>query len=153
MGVVRNLSPPLAVLIAVLMTGCSDPYAGRLAVSGTVKLKGELLKSGIIAFEPLEKQDTASGAPIDKGSYNIPRDKGLKPGKYRIRVTAGDGVTPAMIPGAAAGKNNEEEAAGPGRGTNIISKDLIPPSWGSNSQQEVTVAEGKTRFDFDIPAK
>src|SRR5438270_159491 len=85
----------LPLLLLILAAGCSDPYAGRFAVSGTVKLKGEPIREGIIQFEPLDAQDTSSGAPIRSGDYTIPRPQGLKPGKYRIRVSAGDGVTPA----------------------------------------------------------
>jgi hypothetical protein len=151
MGVVRNLAASLAVFTAVLLAGCADPYPGRVAVSGTVKFKGEPLKSGIIAFEPLEKQDTSSGASIENGSYRIPREKGLKPGKYRLRVSAGDGVTPGLP--AGTGAKEEQEAAGPGRGTNIISKEMIPPSWNTQSNQEVTITEREARYDFDIPAK
>jgi hypothetical protein len=147
----RALAP--FALVPLLAIGCADPYAGRNAISGTVKLKGAPIKEGVIIFEPLEKQDTSSGAPIANGDYNIDRKHGLKAGKYRVRVTAGDGVTPAYRFGGK-GEAQEEEAGAPGGSRNIVSKDLIPPSWNANSQQEVTVDSSKAnRFDFDIPAK
>jgi hypothetical protein len=143
----------LLVFAPLFVIGCADPYAGRNAISGLVKLKGEPIKAGVIFFDPLDKQDTSSGAPIANGEYNIDRKQGLKAGKYRIRVTAGDGVTPAHRFGGK-GEVQEEEAGAPGGSRNIVSKDLIPASWNTLSQQEVTVdASRANRFDFDIPAK
>jgi hypothetical protein len=127
---------------AALLVGCSDPYAGRMAVSGGVKLVGQPLKEGSITFVPLDKQDTQGGAPIINGEYNIPRQSGLKPGKYLVQLTAGDGKT----------IDNPEEAAGPGGSTNIVSVDLIPPEWNIRSNQKVEVkSDGPNKFDFDIP--
>jgi hypothetical protein len=143
----------LLVFAPLLASGCADPYAGRHAVSGMVKLKGEPIKEGVIIFEPLEKQDTQTGAPIKNGDFSIDRKQGLKVGKYRVRVTAGDGVTPAYRFGGK-GEPQEEEAGAPGGSKNIVSKDLIPASWNANSKQEVTVEASKANhFEFNILAK
>src|SRR5690242_5803751 len=80
-------------MATALTGGCSDPYGGRMEVSGDVKLQGQPLNEGLIIFEPLEKQDTHSGAQIAVGEYRVPRERGLKPGKYLVRLTAGDGKT------------------------------------------------------------
>ena len=41
---------------------------------------------------------------------------------------------------------------GPGGGTNIVSRELVPKDWNVNSKQEATVTkEGPNQFDFDIP--
>jgi len=149
-----NVALAAMAAVAFLASGCADPYAGRLALSGEVKLKGEPIKAGVIMFEPLEKQDTSSGASIENGKYDIPRKQGLKAGRYRVRVTAGDGVTPARPVGGKKGQDEEQQAAGPGGSRNIVSVDLIPPSWGADSRQEITLDASKTnRFDFNIPAK
>jgi hypothetical protein len=155
MGAVRKSALAGLTLALVLVVGCSDPYAGRVAVSGTVKFKGEPLKYGVILFEPMEKQDTTSGAPIANGKYDIPRSQGLKAGKYRLRVTAGDGVTPAASLRKKTKEGEEEhKGGGPGGSTNIISKELIPPTWNSATQQTVTIeGSGPNTKDFDIPAK
>jgi hypothetical protein len=95
-------------------------------------------------FEPLENQDTAGNATVTGGEYSIPRSAGLKPGKYLVRVTAGDGKT-------AINPVDPDAPPGPGGG-NIISKDIVPKEWNVNSKQEVTVTkDGPNRFDFDIP--
>lgn len=121
------------------VAGCSgdDP---RVAVSGTVNLKGLPLKAGSIAFEPTEGGDSRGGTGITDGKFDIPKSHGLKPGKYLVRVTAGDGRTPA-----------NDEAAGPGGNTNIVSKELVPADWNTKSKQQVTVTkEGPNEFAFDI---
>jgi hypothetical protein len=129
-------------VVMAAAAGCSDQYEGRMEITGGVTLKGEPLPKGSIAFEPLDGQGTLSGAPVTNGEYKIPRPNGLKPGKYVVRITAGDGKTPV----------NEEEAGGPGGSTNIVSWDLIPADWNTKSKQQVEVkASGPNKFDFDIP--
>ncbi len=138
----RTVRLSSSLLLLALAAGCSDQYAGRVAVSGKITLQGQPLKAGTISFVPLEKQDTQSGAPVENGDYSVPRPKGLKPGKYLIQITSGDGKTPV----------NEDDAAGPGGSTNIVSVDLIPEDWNVKSTRQVDVkADGANKFDFDIP--
>jgi hypothetical protein len=125
-----------------------------MAVSGQVKLVGEPLKDGAIQFVPLEKtnQDTQGGAPIADGAYTIPRKDGLKPGKYLIRITSGDGKTAAFGSRVTPGGKSSEEAGGPGGALNIVSVDQIPDEWNAASQKQVDVkSDGPNKFDFDIP--
>src|SRR5262249_52469521 len=107
----------LSLAVAAGGAGCSTPHR-RMGVVGAVKPKGQPIKDGaIVLFEPLDNQDTAGNATVTGGAFSIPRQVGLKPGKYLIRITAGDGKTPVnpLDPNAPPG---------PG-GTNIISKDLV----------------------------
>jgi len=130
----------LAVGVAVL-SGCGDKYDGRVGVTGSVTLEGAPLDTGTITFEPFDGRGSASGADITNGQYSIERKSGLKPGKYRVMITSGDGKTPA----------SEEEAGGPG-GANIVSVDRIPPEYNERTQQEVEIkADGANKFDFAIP--
>ena len=69
------------------------------------------------------------GSAIANGEYALDRKGGLKPGKYRVRITAADGKTPA----------SDEEAGAPGGSTNIVSVDLIPAEWNVNSTQQIEV--------------
>ena len=104
-------------------------------------LAGQPIKAGTITFFPMENQGTQSGAAIENGSYTVPKQSGLKPGKYRIEITAGDGKTP-----------NIEEAGGPGGSTNIVSVDLVPEDWNTKSKREVVVqSKGPNTFNFEIP--
>lgn len=129
---------------ALLLSACGDKHGGRKEVSGEIKLEGELLKVGSISFVPLDGQDTQSGSPIANGTYKVPRAQGLKPGKYLVQITSGDGKTLA----------NEEDAAGPGGSTNIVSMDLVPEDWNVKSTQKIEVKDtGSNKFDFAIPKK
>jgi hypothetical protein len=135
--------------LAVVLTsavGCSDDYEGRMGISGTVKVKGQPVPDGaIIIFEPLENQGTGANMTLASGGYTLPRQYGLKPGKYLVRITAGDGKTPVNPVDA-------NHPPGPTGGANIISKELVPASWNVNSNQQITVTKGgPNKFDFDIP--
>lgn len=140
--IVRHVVMLCALAAAsVFQFGCADATGGRSEITGKVTLEGKPLKEGDITFLPLEKQDTQSGAGIKNGEYLVPRANGLKPGKYRVQITAGDGKTPA-----------NEEAGGPGGSTNIVSVDLIPAEWNTDSDQTVVVKPGSAnKFDFTIP--
>lgn len=134
----------IALIAVVCATGC-DGDTGRFAVTGTVQVYGQPLATGaIVIFEPLEQQGTAATATVTGGTFDIPKSSGLRPGKYLIRITAGDGKT-------AINPVDPDSPPGPG-GSNIISKDLIPEDWNVNSKHEVTVAkDSPNKFDFVIP--
>jgi hypothetical protein len=133
----------LAVALA-FVAGCSSGD-DRVEVTGTVALKGSPIKDGTISFEPLEGQKTRATATIAAGEFSIPKETGLSPGKYLIRVSAGDGKT-------AVNPVDPDHPPGPGGGTNIISKELVPSDWNVKSKQERTVTkESPNRFEFVIP--
>jgi hypothetical protein len=136
------LRSAIVFMVSAALAGCSDPYGGRKEVSGTVKLQGQPVKDGSIIFLPLDSKETQGGAQIIQGEYKMTQQNGLKPGKYLVRLTAGDGKT------LAAG----EQAGAPGGSTNIVSMDLIPEEWNTKSKHEVEIkSDGANRFDFDIP--
>ena len=129
----------IVCLLMGSITGCGAGNDGRLPVNGVVTLKGEALDDGIIEFASL---DLKSGASIIKGKYTVPADQGLKPGKYKVTITAGDGRTPA---------DSADGMPGP-TGANTVSKDRVPAEYNTNSTQEVTVTDaGPNKFDFTIP--
>src|SRR5262245_23332085 len=79
-------------LAGLLFTGCGDPYAGRMEITGKITYKGAPVDDGMIDFEPMDGQGTKDGAQIQKdGTYRIPREKGLLPGKYKVSIYIGDG--------------------------------------------------------------
>lgn len=135
---------PIALFAVAFGVGCTEAD-GRVSVSGNVKLHGHLISDGaIVILEPLENQGAGASVPVIRGAYIVPKDSGLKPGRYLVRITAGDGKT-------AVNPVDENNPPGP-TGTNIISKDLVPADWNVNSKHEVTVTkDGPNKFDFDIP--
>lgn len=130
--------------LAILTMGCGQSYGGRKEIKGTVKLKGEPINEGTIDFFPASGDlATKSGAQILKGSYKIPAEFGLLPGKYRVSITAGDGRTRPDAPA--------DQPPGP-TGANIVSKDRVPKEYNIESKVEVDVTDkGPNIFDYDIP--
>lgn len=127
---------------AFLAAGCGKDD-GRLEVGGTVKFKSQPIKDGaIIQLIPQEDQGTEGQAVTAGGGFTVPKANGLKPGKYLVRMTLADGKPSAGLAGGGE--------PGPG-GTNLMSKDPIPPKWGSQSKETITVTkEGPNKFDFVI---
>jgi hypothetical protein len=135
----------VAALSSLAAAGCADSFGGRKEITGTVTLVGQPLDQGIIQFLPVDRatQDCQAGAEIVAGHFSIPAKNGLKPGKYLVQITSGDGKTVA---------NDPEAVPGPGGSANIVSWDRIPPEWNVDSEKQVTVTEtGQNQFDFDIP--
>ena len=139
----RRLSLSLVLLGAIALgtlSGCGDPR-NRQEVTGEVKLKGQPVEEGVINFAPLDGQETGDGAQITKGKYRIPREKGLSPGKYRVAIYAGNGMT---------GEGNASPDS-PNAGKRQMGE-RVPPDYNKNSKvvKEVTTG-GPNKFDFDIP--
>ena len=124
-----------AACCLVLLAGCG-PGDPRLAVSGTVTFKGQPLNQGRIEFHPPENKGTMSGAVIQNGRYEIPRDTGLAPATYEVRIYSYDekGATAAGIPGE------------PGLGF----KERIAKKYNAASTLKADVKRGNTTFDFSV---
>jgi hypothetical protein len=78
----------LAVLMALLV-GCGSKKDLK-PVSGTVKIKGVPLASGMIQFLPTADSTatTQTAAGILEGKYDLPASQGLEPGKYQVRISS-----------------------------------------------------------------
>jgi hypothetical protein len=127
-------------LASVALAGCNR-YPDRAAVSGEIKFAGgQPIVSGVIEFSALDDA-LVSGAPIVTGKYYVPRDKGLKPGKYRVRINAPDsgGVAPSGAPGQTM------------PATAALARELVPPKYNLESKIEVKVANTDNQvFNFTI---
>ncbi len=135
------------VLISLLLISCPGCGPGneqnRQPLSGQVTLDGDPLEAGSISFEPLDATGEAirAGAAIQDGAFRIDQEKGLPPGKYRVRISAGrpagDADQPAKLPGAPRPV--------------IVPKSIIPAKYNMNSELEVEIVEGdENEFDFDL---
>jgi hypothetical protein len=133
---VKLLRPfSLLVLVGVLVPGCG-PGDPRLGVSGTVTFKGQPLDQGRIEFHPPGNNGTMSGAVIENGRYEIPRDKGLAPANYEVRIYSYDqkGGNAGAIPGEAG----------------LGFKERIAKKYNSASTLKADVKPGQTTFDFSV---
>ena len=133
MKLLRRFS--LMALAAALVPGCG-PGDPRLAVSGTVTFKGQPLDQGRIEFHPPQNNGTMSGAVIQNGRYEIPRDKGLAPATYEVRIYSYDekGGTSGAIPGEAG----------------LGFKERIAKKYNAASTLKADVKRGQTTFDFSV---
>ena len=132
---------PLVSVIALgTLSGCSDPR-NRQEITGEVRFKGEPVEDGYINFAPMDGQETGDGAQIVKGQYRIPRAKGLSPGKYKVTLYAGNGLS----------GQGDASPDSPNAGLKLP-KERIPPAYNENSKlvREV-MKDGTNKFDFDIP--
>ncbi len=96
----RQLTLLLSVgWISLVLPGCGG--TGRQPISGMVTYRGQPLDRGRIEFEPLDGQGSAGGATIQNGAYRIPADRGLLPGRYKVRIHAptGERRAPTGPPG------------------------------------------------------
>jgi hypothetical protein len=130
----------LGVIALVTFSGCGDAQ-NRQPISGEVKLKGQPVEDGVILFAPVDGQETGDGAQIVKGKYRIPKEKGLSPGKYKVAIYAGNGLS-------GAGNASPDS---PNAGLKVP-KERVPPEYNEKSKliQEVTKG-GPNKFDFEIP--
>jgi hypothetical protein len=132
------LATVFVACVGVLVAGCgpANPQ-GRMAISGRVTLEGQPLDQGSIQFTALEGDSgIGSGGVIQNGSYSIETEKGLPPGKYRVRIFSGESA------GAPADEMPGESSEAP--------RERIPAQYNTESTLEIEVAPGKTTFDFNL---
>jgi hypothetical protein len=137
----RSTSIRLTCLgLVLLLCGC-DSGPKRYAVTGSVTLKGQPLDSGVITFVPDGGSGQPGSAVITNGKYSISGEHGLLLGKYKVALSAPDGKTPDLEPGAL-----------PGPSGNFASKDRIPDEFNAKSKLEFEVkATAENVFNCTVP--
>ena len=125
-----------SALIMCLVCGCGGggDAGGRLAVSGTVHYKGEPVQTGSIEFVPHPGVKTQSGSPITNGRFSIPKDKGLEPGAYTVKISAMEAVAGGE-PGGLPGPDPKE---------------LIPAKYNTKSTLTKEIKTGETNLEFKL---
>jgi hypothetical protein len=130
-------------LLVALFVGCSNDPLGRQPISGRVTLDGSPLEKGTVNFHPVEDAATASGGPIEGGSFALDREHGLAPGMYRVTINA---------PKPGTGQEAQENTL-PGDPL-PVPEELIPAAWNTNSNEVVEVTDvGANEFKFEIKSK
>ena len=150
----KNFVTGLSVLLLlslVFTIGCA-PKEKRCVLTGTVTVAGEPLPSGILQFTPQnpdpKKSVVGATADIVDGKYTLQEGYALLPGDYTVSVVAN--LFRNKKTGELVDPNDLKDGLiDPGA---VESEDIIPPEYGVNSEQVVTVGEEKTMtYDVAIP--
>jgi hypothetical protein len=135
----------LGLLLAVLMIvpGCGKKGTNQGAVSGAVKLDGQLLEQGSILFTPIEgTTGVVSGGPIEKGRYQLSGAACAAVGGNRVEIRAVR-KTGKMVrtPFGPPGEMVEELA------------NAIPPQFNSASTLKVDIKPGDNTANFEVTSR
>lgn len=99
----RKLAPAAVLLAAVGVAGCS-PEEKLYDVSGTVTYQGKPVPKGLIYFDP-NGGGPQGFANIEDGKYDTAapgKGKGIRGGKYTVRINGFDGKVGPEAPFGAA---------------------------------------------------
>jgi hypothetical protein len=78
----------IAACVVPAVCGCGAKST-RLGVEGRVTFDGTPIPEGKISFIPLAGTSSpTAGATIRDGEFAVPREKGLRPGKFRVEIRA-----------------------------------------------------------------
>lgn len=125
----------LLLLAAVVWLAACDSAPRRYKVSGTVKYKGEPIKSGSIQFRS-DKGDVG-GAQITDGKYDIPAEGGLVPGNYKVAVNYPDPKVPAPKPGEPPG-------------VAVYAKEMLPEKYNEKSELTAEIKPQNNEVNYDL---
>jgi hypothetical protein len=136
----------LITATVVLLSVCGACNRGksldRQAISGHVTLDARPLDSGSIQFSPVDKDGIMGGISIVDGVYQIPKAKGIPPGKYTVQIMSADKSHATARPAGAPG-----DVPPP-------LKERIPEQYNSKSQLSAEVKSGgENVFDFSLSSR
>jgi hypothetical protein len=133
----------VALISLLFVSGCG-PKSDRHAVSGKVTLNGAALDEGEIRFASAGGEKiSASGTHIANGEYQIPQEKGLRAGTYRVEISAPDNSKPPVSYSAPGQPRTPATAA-----------ERIPAEYNDKSKKTIDVtADGDNHFEFDITTR
>jgi hypothetical protein len=112
--------------------------ASEPAVKGTVRLDGQLLTSGSMAWIPIEgTPGPGGGSGINtEGKYEI--KQGLLPGRYRVEIRSTSTLSRKVLNPTVPAELVDEEVS------------VIPEQYNTRSSLNREVGPGGNLFDFDL---
>jgi hypothetical protein len=114
----------------------------RVAVHGTVTVKGKPVEAGAIAFVPADGNNgPAAGGTIENGEYSIAADKGPVVGVCRVDIY-GTHKTGRKVPNPFAPAQLVDEIV-----------DMVPAKYHTNSPLKCDIQPGQGDLDFRLGAK
>jgi hypothetical protein len=126
-------------LCAMACVGCG-PSSDKLGVSGVVTLDGVPLDRGSMRLSSVGETLSSSGCSIREGAFQIPAEKGLSPGTYRVQINSADlNAAPVLI------------RSGPGDPGVRTQPERIPAEYSVDGKHTVEVsADSENHFEFAI---
>ena len=143
----QNIVLVVLCLPVPLLVGCGRGNSlDRQAVSGQVTLDSKPLDRGSIQFCPeLAQGGIFAGTLIVDGKYDVPGDKGLPPGKYKVRISAAQPDTPPTSPKSQSGFATSSPPP---------LRERLPAHYNANTTLTVEVkAGGGNVFDFALTSQ
>jgi hypothetical protein len=127
----------MGLLAAVASCGSSN----QVAVQGRVTLDGQPVGPGSIVFLPEGGgEGTKVAAAIEDGKYQIGKERGAKPGAYRVEITWSK-KTGRQRPSADPGMMMDE------------TEEAIPPQFNSQSTLRKELKPGDNVHDFELKSR
>jgi hypothetical protein len=128
------------LMLSAISLGCGA-RSDLAEINGRVKFKsGQTINGGTIEYAQTDSGTAnQTGARIVDGAYEIPQEKGLRAGKYVVRIySPASPLSPQGAPGAA--------------GTHPqLPEERVSPKFNSQSKLVVEVtSEAKQTFDFEV---
>lgn len=121
-----------AALLLVSLCGCGG--STEATVSGTVTADGELLKEGLIRFEPTDPKLRPVDAPITDGKYTV----AVAPGEAKVSIRANK----------VTGKAKMYDTPDSPVVETVV--EAIDPQFNDKSTLKVTVTPGQQTKDWDV---
>lgn len=130
----------ITLFYCLVLVGCGGssgpPAPERAVVTGVVKFKGDVVKTGQISFLP-QKGPMAMG-PISDGAYRIDWKGGVPVGSSKVEILGYEETGKEVIIGAGGKKEKE-------------TKQIIPTKYNTKSTVMVTIEAGdENHHDFDL---
>lgn len=131
----------LGAALAVV-AGCGGAPE-TVQVSGKVTFDGAPVDDGQIEFEP-QGSGRMAFAIVSAGQYATPKDRGVQPGKYLVRITAS----------RSTGKTAEADAFIRDEEAATINEQFLPAKYNSASQLEIEIKPtGAIEHNFELTSK
>jgi hypothetical protein len=126
--------------LCAILAGCgSSKYKGdqRYPLAGEVTFEGQPIDVGSIAFIPVADKGRASGGVITDGKYDVPEERGVGAGKYRVEIRWLK-RTGKKLKDAESGEMYDER------------REALPEKFYTNSELTVEVPLPENRHDFNL---
>lgn len=122
------------LVVGMMMLGCGS---GGVSLKGKVSYDNNVVDQGAITLIPASASGKKVGGIIKDGTFEIPKDKGLVAGQYKVEITWAK----------KTGKKVQEE---PGSKEFVSEerKQAIPAKYNSQTTLQVTLKSGENVEDF-----